>query len=89
MELLKTFQVSHATLLAFQCNCVLLTDTLTRMGVTVIGQEFNVDDTDHADTPLEIVQMMKGITTVGDHMRQKVMEILHVSPPTKSVAEVK
>jgi len=55
------------------------------MNVTVIGQEFNVDDHDQTDTPLEIVQMMKGISTVGEHMRQKVIEILHVVPPTKLV----
>lgn len=62
------------------------TDTLTRIGVIVIGQEFNENDTNQADTPLEIVQMMRGIdTTVGDHMKQKIMEILHVAPPTRSV----
>lgn len=65
-----------------------LTDALTRMGVTVIGQEFNVDDTNQIDTPLEIAQIMKGIDTVGDHMRQKVMEILHVATPIKLAAEI-
>ena len=61
------------------------TDALTRIGVTVIGQEFDKDDTNQSDTPLEIVQMMRGIATVGDHMKQKVMGILHVAPPTRSV----
>ena len=61
------------------------TGALTRTGVTVIGQEFNEDDTNQSDTPLEIVQMMRGITTVGDHMKQKVMEILHMAPSTRSV----
>lgn len=64
---------------------VFLTDALTRMGVIVIAQEFGINDTNQTDTPLEIVQMMKGITTVGDHMRQKVMETLHIAPPTRSV----
>ena len=67
------------------CNHVFLTDALTRMGVIVIGQEFGVDDANQTDTPLEIMQMMKGITTVGDHMKQKVMQTLHVAPPTRSV----
>ena len=60
-------------------------DALARMGVTVVGQEFGIDDTSQTDTPLEIVQMMKGVTTVGDHMKQKVMQILHVAPSTRSV----
>ena len=60
-------------------------DALARMGVTVVGQEFGVDDTSQTDTPLEIVQMMKGVATVGDHMKQKVMQILHVAPSTRSV----
>ena len=51
----------------------------------VIGEEFDDDNTNQADTPLEIVQMMKGVTNAGDHMRQKVMQILHVAPSTRSV----
>ena len=71
------------------CLCgfllVCFTDALTRMGVIVIGQEFDKDDTNQTDSPLEIAQMMKGIATVGNHMKQELMEILHVAPPTRSV----
>ena len=59
------------------------------MGVIVIGQEFNADDLDQTDTPLEIAQMMKGITTVGDDMRINLMEVLHVAPPTKLDYKIK
>ena len=57
------------------------------MGVIVIGQEFNEDDTNQTDSPLETVQMMKGITTDGNHMKQELIKVLHVAPPTRSVLE--
>ena len=78
----KNVSGEQTILLVFVLIC--FTDALTRIGVIVIGQEYNGDDTSQTDTPLEIVQMMKEITTVGDHMKQKVMEILHIAPPTRS-----
>ena len=58
-------------------------DALQKVGVAVVGQKFDAGRLDQTDTPLEIVQVLRGIPTVGDHMRQAVQQVLHVATPTR------
>ena len=50
-----------------------------------MGQQFSADNLDQSDTPLEIVQVLRGIPTATDHMRQAVQQVLHVDTPTRLI----
>ena len=49
----------------------------------MVGQQFDADNLDQTDTPLEIVQVLRGIPTATDQMRQAVQQVLHVATPTR------
>jgi len=56
---------------------------LQKVGVAVVGQQFDAGSLDQTDTPLEIVKVLRGIPIVSDHMRQAVQQVLHVATPTR------